>query len=193
MSRTAEALLSDAIPIADSSEDDLEASVREHARLVFRIAHALLRNHHDAEDAVQETFLRLVRHRRKLTAVQNRRAWLARIAWRTALDRVRARGRTASEVPLVAAGTVAGLHAAGAGAEQIAAGQEMLALTECLLAGLPSDLREALTLSSIEELSSAEVGEVLGITETSVRNRVFRARRLLREKMAAVLEAGYER
>jgi RNA polymerase sigma-70 factor (ECF subfamily) len=44
--------------MAGTNEDVLEAIVHEHARLVYRIAYLVLRNHHDAEDATQETFLR---------------------------------------------------------------------------------------------------------------------------------------
>src|SRR5258708_14447008 len=53
------------------SEDALEAAVREHARLVYRIAYSVLRNHHDAEDATQETFVRVLRYARKLDGVRS--------------------------------------------------------------------------------------------------------------------------
>jgi RNA polymerase sigma-70 factor (ECF subfamily) len=72
-----------------SDEDELELTVREHARLVYRIAYSVLRNHHDAEDATQEAFVRVVRYRRKLAGVRNPRTWLARIAWRVAIERRR--------------------------------------------------------------------------------------------------------
>ena len=78
---------------------ELEAMVRQHARFVFQIAYLLLRNHHDAEDATQETFVRVWRHRNRLPEVRDQRAWLARIAWRVALDR----RRKGAEVSLDAA------------------------------------------------------------------------------------------
>ena len=70
-------------------EDALETAVREHARLVYRVAYSVLRNHHDAEDATQEVFVRVLRNRSKLEAVKDLKAWLARIAWRVAVDRRR--------------------------------------------------------------------------------------------------------
>lgn len=73
--------------MARTHEDVLEAAVREHARLVYRVAYSVLRNHHDAEDATQETFVRVLRYRRKLSEVQSQRNWLARIAWRVAAER----------------------------------------------------------------------------------------------------------
>src|SRR3954469_24131439 len=70
-----------------TNEDAIEAAVREHARLVYRIAYSILRNHHDAEDATQETFVRVMRYRRKLEGVRDPKSWLARIAWRVAVER----------------------------------------------------------------------------------------------------------
>src|ERR1700690_453991 len=81
------------------SDAVLEALVREHSRLVYRIAHPVLRSHHDAEDATQETFMRVLRYNSKLAAVEDPKTWLARIAWRVAVDRSRQRGRT-REIPL---------------------------------------------------------------------------------------------
>lgn len=74
-------------------ESMLEALVREHSRLVYRIAYSVLRRHHDAEDAAQETFMRVLRYRSKLADVRDAKTWLARIAWRVAVDRSRQRGR----------------------------------------------------------------------------------------------------
>src|SRR5262245_49972394 len=84
--------------IAQSVEDKLESLVREHAGLVFRVAYSVLRDHHDAEDAAQETFLRVLRHRSELGGIREPRAWLARIAFRIALNKYRSR-RGDSEDP----------------------------------------------------------------------------------------------
>jgi RNA polymerase sigma-70 factor, ECF subfamily len=75
-----------------TNEDAIEAAVREHARLVYRIAYSVLRNHHDAEDATQETFVRVLRYGRKLEGVEDPKTWLAKIAWRVAVERSRRRG-----------------------------------------------------------------------------------------------------
>lgn len=172
----------------DSNADEaaVEVLVRAQSRLVFQICYSVLRNYHDAEDAVQETFLRVMRHRRELSDVQNVRSWLARIAWRVALD-----GRRKNPVAddAMAETALAELQDQGAGAEQVAMDAQRLAVIERLIAKLPDDLREALTLSTVEEMTSVEIAAVLGIPEASVRTRVHRARRLLKEKLVALLEA----
>jgi RNA polymerase sigma factor (sigma-70 family) len=110
---TGQVLVNQAMVLARSDEDELELAVREHARLVYRVAYSVLRDHHDAEDATQETFLRVLRYRRKLAGVRDPRTWLARIAWRVAVER----RRNVSEIALDdVAGAVEQIrsHAAGA-------------------------------------------------------------------------------
>jgi sigma-70-like protein len=65
----------------------LEAVVRQHARFIFKVAYGVLRNPHDAEDVVQEVYLRV--HRSGIKDVEDMRAWLARVTFRLAIDRLR--------------------------------------------------------------------------------------------------------
>jgi len=184
-----QAILSEAPPIAYTLDAAVEEAVREHSRAVYSIAFSVLRNHHDAEDASQETFVRLVRYgkQNRLHSIRNLRAWLVRVVWRVALDRQRA----VPEVSLQeAAEGVSELRANGAGADEIAASGQMKLLLGRLIEGLPRHLRDALTLSLTGELSSTEIAAVLGIPQGSVRERLWRARRILKEKLLAVQEAG---
>ena len=184
--------------MAQPGEDELEALLREHARLVYRVAFSVLRNLHDAEDAVQEVFMRVLRSRHRLRDVSDPAAYLARIAWHVALD---ARRRRQKEISIDTspkeegspATVVAELHASGASLEQIASDRQMMRFVEDAVAELPADLRDAVTLAAVEELSAAEAAEVLGVAEATVRTRVFRARHLLREKLAKILEGHHAR
>ena len=163
---------------------ELEAMARQHSRFVYQIAYLLLRNHHDAEDATQETFVRVWRHRKHLPDVLNRKAWLGRIAWRVALDR----RKKATEIPLDdAAETVFNLYAAGESAEKIASDKQMAVLLDQLIGALPGKLRDPMLLSLNQELTHAEISKVLSIPESSVRTRLFRARQILRQKLASIL------
>ncbi len=190
MAESAQATWSRPILFEDAAADPVEALVRDHARVVYRIAYAVLRNHHDAEDATQETFLRVLRHRRTLSDIRNPRAWLARIAWRVAVERRRVPVALSLDVG-AAAVVAAALRASGPSAEQLAASAQMGALLEALIASLPEMLRAALVLSTVEEMTGAEVAAALEIPEASVRNRIHRARRLLREKLDHLLESRH--
>jgi RNA polymerase sigma-70 factor, ECF subfamily len=172
-----------AIPLAHSQEDELERLVREQARLVYRVAFSVLRHHHDAEDAVQETFMRVLRYGTKLKEVREPKTWLARIAWRVAVDRRK-------KMPEVAIDELAGmeLKAAARSADDAVVGAEAIEILRRLMDGLPPGLRDPLTLSTVEDMSTAEVGEVLGLTEAAVRSRLFRAREILREKLTNLMD-----
>ena len=170
---------------SDRSQDAaLESLVRQHSRLVYRIAFATLRSHHDAEDATQETFLRVLRYSRKLAGIGNPKTWLARIAWRVAVDRSAQRGRR-REIPLDdPEKPLAEIASTDLPAHDAIHGSQVGTLLEQLIAALPRKLREPLILSTVEEMSPREVAATLGINEAAVRSRVFRARRILREKLA---------
>ena len=79
--------------LAQNEEDLLDTAVREHARLVYRIAYSVLRNPSDAEDATQEVFLRVLRYGKKMSGIDDQKAWLARIAWRVAVDSAQEHGQ----------------------------------------------------------------------------------------------------
>jgi RNA polymerase sigma-70 factor (ECF subfamily) len=186
---TGQVMVSEAAAAARADESELEFAVREHARLVYRVAYSVLRNHHDAEDATQETFIRVLRYRSKLTEVRDQRTWLARIAWRVAVDR----RKRVSEVALDEAGGVASqIVSQAAAADEIVLSAQMKGFLEALIAGLPGKLRDPLTLSTLQEMSPADVAEVLGINEAAVRSRLFRARQILREKLTAVMGGRHE-
>jgi RNA polymerase sigma-70 factor (ECF subfamily) len=181
-------IVNDAIELARTREDLLEVAVREHARLVYKIAYSVLRNHHDAEDATQETFIKVMRARGKLAELQDVRKWLARIAWRVAVERGKKVKQLATEEI-----TVDQIAARGETADEAVLGREMSRILENLIPSLPPKLRDVVTLSTIEEMCPADIAQVLGVNEAKVRSRLFRARQILREKLAVILEGKHGR
>ncbi len=197
MAVPAELVHAGSIAIAQPAEDELEVLVREHARLVYRIAFSVLRNPHDAEDAVQEVFVRVLRSRHRLREVTDPKAYLARAAWNVALDSRRRHHEVSIDVAphdeSSPAAAIAELHSTGASLEQIASDRQMMRFVESAIEELPADLRDALRMATVEELSAAEAGAILGVAEATVRTRVFRARQILREKLASILEKRHAR
>lgn len=175
-------------PLTRAGAVDFEALVPAHARFVFKVAYSVLRNSEDAEDVVQETFFRAFRSS-ETSRVERMRPWLARIAWRLAVDRVRRRSGSRREAG--SEDLLQSLPTGGAGAEESLLQGEKLALLDRLLRALPNDLRETLQLFTVEGMTYVEVAEVLGIPESSVRNRLARARQRLKEKLAALTEGSY--
>ena len=159
-----------------SQSADLESSVRQYARLVFKVAYGVLRNSHDAEDIVQETFLRA--HRDGMQSIRDTHAWLATVAFRLAIDRKRK----------LEAGYIGDFEipSSGPDAEHTAIHRQQVSRVHRLIAALPEDLRHPLVLSALEELNSRQIGEILGIPESSVRGRLLRARQILKEKLAGM-------
>lgn len=165
-----------------------ESTLLAQARRLYRIAYGVLRDPAEAEDAVQDALQRAWRHRTRAAQIENPAAWLARIAWRAAL----ARRRRPAPVSIEELNEIHELRAAGASAEELAARHEMQHLLEAVLNRLPAKLRQPLLLSTVEELSTVEIAYVLGISESAVRGRCLRARRLLQEKCQALVNVHAE-
>ncbi|MBZ5629890.1 MAG: RNA polymerase sigma factor [Acidobacteriia bacterium] len=186
MSWAGQVTLDDVGAVADAVVDHVERIVRQHARFVFGVAYSVLRNREDAEDAAQETFLRLLRQR-NLADIRDIRLWLARVAWRVAVDRIRKhREQSADDTPEF----MENVADAAPGAEQVVLERQMKALLDRMIVGLPRELRDVVLLTTVQEMSSSDVAEVLGIPEGSVRQRLFRARQILREKMLSAINPG---
>ena len=162
-----------------AEEETLAALVSQYSGTLYRVAFSVLRNTADAEDAVQEAFLRVLRHRDTLHELRDQRVWLIRIVWNIVLDRKR-RMKTRPETDDVAE-LARVLPAGGLSAEQIASAAQHHAHVLACADRLPSKERQVLMLSAFEELSSVEIASILGTTESSVRSRLFRARNLMAE------------
>jgi RNA polymerase sigma-70 factor (ECF subfamily) len=168
-------------PAAEPAEAGFAALVERRSRFVFQVAYAVLRNAHDAEDAAQETFLKLYRGG-GWRDMRDEAAFLARSAWRVAVDRLRARGVAGAEPDREMA-------APDRSPEAAAVESDWNARVHRLIDALPEDLRQPLVLSAFEELDSPRIAAVLGIPEGTVRTRIARARSVLKQKLAYLKEA----
>lgn len=146
--------------------EDPEVLAQRYAQMVYRMAYARTGSKTDAEDVVQEVFLRLVRARPSFRDEEHGKAWLLRVAANCTNDLFRLPWRKREE-PLQPS----------MAAEE---GPEFSGVLEAVLA-LPEKYRLVVHLYYYEELSTAEIGRIIGRSEGAVRSRLFRAKRMLRD------------
>jgi RNA polymerase sigma-70 factor (ECF subfamily) len=172
-----------------------EALVTRYQTRVFGLAHRLTGNESDAADVLQDAFLQAYRHLSTFRHESRFGTWLYRIATNAALMQRRTRTRRPTE-PLDAflpAFDDAGLHRATPEeltvtnrVEELIDRQSLADKARAAIDRLPEANRVAFVLRDLEDLSTAEVAEVLGIEPAAVRQRVHRARLLLRGYLNAV-------
>jgi RNA polymerase sigma-70 factor, ECF subfamily len=172
-----------------------EHLMRLHNRKLYRTARAILRDEAEAEDAVQEAYLRAYRALKSFRGDAKLSTWLVRIVANEALMRRRRRARTAVVVPMDAAAPNEEWNTVMSdrpGPEQDASRAEMCKIIEARIDGLPESYRAVFVLRALEELTVEETASVLEIPEATVRTRFFRARALLREALAREVDRGIE-
>jgi len=177
-------IVDDAMVLARTEEDQLELAVRQNAQLVYRIAYSVLRNHHDAEDSTQETFVRVLRAKTKLNRVDDPQSWLARIAWRVAVERKK-------KIATIPFDDRDQFQSGDTAADEVVLGREVATALERLIPALPDSLRDVVTLSTLEEMSPSRVASTLDISEAAVRSRLSRGRQILKERLGKLLEGRH--
>ncbi len=172
-----------------------EILMRRHNQLLFRTARSILRSDAEAEDAVQEAYLRAWRALGSYRAESRLSTWLVRIVTNEALGRLRRTG--AQVIPLEAAMTSseprdqqALTDAPDRGPEQTLLRVQVRKMVEARIDLLPEAYRTVFMLRAVEEMSVEEVAKALDIPEATVRTRFFRARGLLRESLASNVDAA---
>jgi RNA polymerase sigma-70 factor, ECF subfamily len=157
-------------------DERFETEALPHLRALYGTAYRMTRNAHDAEDLVQETFLRAYRGFDRFEPGTNIRAWLFTILHRVRTDAFRRAGRSPQTVEMIAEGPAVPppQDALASGAEDI----------ERALAALPDVFRMAVILRDVEELAYDEIAGVLGIPVGTVMSRIHRGRALLRVALA---------
>jgi RNA polymerase sigma-70 factor (ECF subfamily) len=181
----------DDLPIVDRVlAGDTEAFtelVRRNERRVYRTTLAITRNPEDAEDAMQETFLKAYQHLAEFQRTSRFTTWLTRIAINEGLQRVRRRRPTESLDELVSAEEEMmprQVRDWQDNPEELYAKQEIREFVEEAIHSLPPLYRVAFILRDVEEVSTEEAAEVLGVSIPALKSRVLRARLMVRELLA---------
>jgi RNA polymerase sigma-70 factor, ECF subfamily len=168
-----------------------ETLVRVHERRVFRVTLAILGNAEDAEEAMQDAFVKAFRHIDQFRRESRFTTWLTRIAVNEALQKRQARKNTVSLDEVSEAEVKVLPHRSQQwheDPEKLYGKQEVRAMVEDAIRSLPPIYRETFVLRDVEGLRAEEAAEVLGVTLPAIKSRLLRARLLMREALATRLE-----
>jgi RNA polymerase sigma-70 factor, ECF subfamily len=176
--------------ILDGDTALFEIIMRRHNQRLYRIARAVLRDHAEAEDVMQDAYVKAYEHLNQFEGRAKFSTWLGRIAFHEALARVRGKGRVQEleAIPENERDRMQSLRSPEMSPEQEASNSEVRCLLEEEVNALPDNYRTVFVLRDVEEIDAAEVAEILNITPANVKMRLFRARAFLRKRL--YLRAG---
>ncbi len=177
---------------APGSAESLETLFREYAPKVYGLARRCGLDATEAEDGVQEVFLKVQRRIDTFRGEARLSTWLYQVALRTLLDHRRrvVRNRRDGHFPTLAEGRAENeIPANGLGPAAEASRQERKTLVRDCLDRLPQKYREVLTLRELEGLSYRDIARILDTAQGTVESRIFRARQRLAQELSKMEES----
>jgi RNA polymerase sigma-70 factor, ECF subfamily len=162
-----------------------ELLMRRYNQRLYRVARAILRDDLEAEDVIQDAYVRAYQHLHQFAARAPFSAWLTRIAVHESLARLRLRNRNQQMDDNDQVGEHAMMVEPSLDPEQNASKTELGQLLEDALLSLPEQYRTVLMLRDVEELSTSETAIVLDLTEENVKVRLHRGHTMVRNWLSA--------
>jgi len=169
----------------DDPQSQLPAEALSHLDGLYSLARWLVRDPVEAEDLVQETYLRALRGSHQFQLGTNLRAWLFQILRNTFFTQYRQRGREPEAVDpdvLDAMASRLGTERGTSPHSGVSNGTLSVDLTTAL-ERLPEDYRSVVLLADVEDFTMIEVAQIMGCPVGTVKSRLFRARAILREQL----------
>ena len=183
-----------ALHAASGSASAFETIVRRHNRLLFRTARGVVSDDAEAQDVVQETYLRAFANLSSYRGDSSLATWLARIAINVALSAHRKRGhQIQSQDPAEPDTSEDGMRSfTPADQEPVAMAErgEVRDLLQTSIAHLPVIYRSVFMLRAVEEMTVEETAYCLSVSQDVVKTRFLRARALLRDSLSSRIESG---
>lgn len=164
--------------------DAFEALVRLHQRMVYGLALSLTRSHHDAEEIAQTVFLKTWRGLKTFRGEASLSTWLYRLTRNACTDHLRQNRKRSGDRSLEDP-DLASLADQAPLPQEIAEHRERQQALMDAMEKLPEESRAVLLLREVEGLSYQEIAQTLGLSQGTVKSRLSRARRALRESLLA--------
>jgi len=162
-----------------------EVLMRRHNQRLYRIARAVLREDGEAEDVMQDAYVKAYEHLHQFEGRASFSTWLSRIALYAALARLRRRKRVVEldTIPDSEKETMHSLQSSAPSPEYEASSAEIRRLLEQEVDALPDNYRAVFVLHDVEDVDVAEVADILDISPENVKTRLHRAHMLLRKRL----------
>ncbi len=170
--------------------DGFRTLVERHSRGVFRLAYRITGNEADAEDVVQEAFMRAYRQLDRYELRSSFGTWVSRIAANYALDIVRSKRRTVERQPAIdesGESLFDRVRSNEPGQERLLLSAEVKQRFDDTMAALSQQERTAFELRHFDGMSIEQIGSVLNVGDSAAKNSVFRAVRKLRAALEPLL------
>jgi RNA polymerase sigma-70 factor (ECF subfamily) len=179
----------DALALARAGDSEgFRVLVERHSRAVFRLAYRMTGNEHDAEDVVQEAFLRAYRRLHQYDQRARFSSWLHRIAANCAYDQLRARRRRDEDPwPEGPDATAADFPATDPAPDRLVMSAEVKQRVTVAMSRMSAQEKAAFVLRHFEGMSIAEIGEALDLEASAAKQSVLRAVRKVRQVLAAAM------
>src|SRR5215468_4575997 len=194
MAVTSQASVDESVLVTQAREGDMQAFstlVQRYDGKIFRLAMHVTQNREDAEDVLQETFMKAYEHLDQFKGNSKFYTWIVRIAVNQALMKLRRR-RTDKSVSLdetIDTGedtVVREIADWGEDPEQRFTRQELSEILDGAIESLDPIYRSVFVLRDVEDLSTEDTAEALGLSVPAVKSRLLRARLQLREKLTRI-------
>lgn len=167
--------------VRGGDDDAFRVLVERHSRSIYRAAYRITGNAADADDVVQEAFLRAYRAANHFDARASFTTWLHRIAINCALDLIDSRKRRDHRINADHDLSLVAAH--DASPDRVALGSEMQRAIAAAMSELTGNERTAFVLRHFEGMPLEEIGQILGIRLNATKNTVFRAVKKLRQQL----------
>jgi RNA polymerase sigma-70 factor (ECF subfamily) len=162
--------------------------IKQYERLVLHMVGRILQDHHDSQDVCQETFIKVYKHLPGFKHQSKLSTWIAQIAYSTAIDFVKKKNRTGSLTDDIS--NFENYHQTIDDPESILVKKDTSAFVHRLIEKLPLQYRTVLTLYHLNEFSYQEIEIITGLPEGTVKSYLFRARKLLKEKLQLYIKSN---
>src|SRR5690242_2930833 len=191
MAVTSQAGIDEAVLVAQAKDGDTQAFgelVRRYEGKIFRLAQHITQNREDAEDVLQETFMKAYEHLEQFKGDSKFYTWIVRIAVNQSLMKLRRRKNDKSvsldeQIDTGEDTVVREIAAWGEDPEERFSREELSEILDSAIDGLEPLYRSVFVLRDIDELSTEETAEALGLSVPAVKSRLLRARLQLRERL----------